>query len=283
MLQAGQFNSLLIKDVGVAGFTLDAGLAGELFLPASHPPDAGQGGLQPGESVRVFVYQDADGAPVATQLTPAVQVGECAWLKVAAVNQTGAFVDWGLPKDLLVPFAEQQHQLRAGQRAIVRAYLDKRGRITGSTRINRWIEDEAGDLRTGDPVELLVAERTELGFKAVVNHRYWGLLYRNELFGDVRRGQTLSGFVKRVREDGRLDLTLNRPGGGRDRVAAVQAAILLKLEAAGGRLELTDKSPPEDIYAVFGVSKKVFKQALGALYKQRLITLSPGHITRAAE
>jgi predicted RNA-binding protein (virulence factor B family) len=275
MLQPGQFNNLVVTRVRADGVILDGGGSGDLFLPI--PP--GEPAPEAGEPTRVFVYQDSAGHCVATTAVPLVQVGGVAWLEVVAVNETGAFLDWGLPKDLFVPFAEQQHKLRAGQRTLVRAYLDNRGRITGSTRIDRWITDEADGLGPGDQVELLVADRTELGFKAIVNQQSWGLLYGDELFRTVRKGQQLTGYIKRVRADGKLDLTLVKPGFSKGRIESVSDQILQRLEAGGGRLLLTDKSPPAEIYAAFGVSKKVFKQALGALYKARLVRLDDNVVT----
>jgi predicted RNA-binding protein (virulence factor B family) len=201
------------------------------------------------------------------------RLGQVAWLEIVEVNQLGAFADWGLPRDLFIPFAEQQHPLRKGDHALVRIYLDKLDRITGSTRIDHWIKDDATGLEVGQEVSLIIGERTDLGIKAVVNHRSWGLLYGNELFRDLRKGQLATGYIKRIRADGKIDLTLEKPGFSRQRLDTLGEQIMARLRANEGRLPLTDKSPPETIYATFGVSKKVFKQALGALYKQRLVTL----------
>ncbi len=278
-LKPGQFNELAVVGRTAGGLLLDAGVDGELSLPWT----PGEAGADPGRVARVFIYQDAQGRPVPTLVAPLACVGEVAWLPVAAVTDVGAFVDWGPPKQLLVPFAEQLTRLRAGQHALVRVYLDERGRIAGSTRIDRWVSDEAGDLKPGAPVGLLVARRTELGYKMIVEHRCWGVLYHTERPGRLRPGQRIDGYVQRVRADGRVDLTLRRPGGGRHRVEEAAADILRRLDAAGGHLSFNDSSSPEAIYDAFGVSKKVFKQALGSLYRQRLVTLDADGIARVCQ
>ena len=194
------------------------------------------------------------------------------------MNHLGAFADWGLSKDLFIPFGEQQHPLRAGAYAVVKVYLDNQGRPTGSTRIDRWIEDTSTALTVGQEVDLLIAEQTELGFKAVINHQFWGLLYSNELYRRIRRGQKTVGFVQRIRDDGKIDLSLNRPGFSESKIQPIIDAIEAKLRENEGFFALNDKSPPPAIYAEFGVSKKIFKQAVGALYKARKITIEPNGI-----
>ena len=203
-------------------------------------------------------------------------IGQVAWLKVVDVNDLGAFVDWGLSKDLFIPFAEQQHPLRPGSFTLVKIYLDNQGRPAGSTRIDRWIEDTTSELSAGQQVELLIAEQTELGFKAIINHQFWGVLYSNELYRRVRKGQIVEGYIQRIRDDGKIDLTLNQPGFSASKIEVVARDIENNLHANSGFLALNDKSPPPDIYAAFGVSKKVFKQAVGALYKAQKITIEAG-------
>jgi predicted RNA-binding protein (virulence factor B family) len=200
-------------------------------------------------------------------------LGQVAWLEVVAVNQLGAFAAWGQPKDLFIPFAEQQHTLRKGQHVLVRVYQDNQNRFAGSTRIDHWIKDDASGLSVGEQVSLVIADRTELGLKAIINHRCWGLLYGNELFRTLRKGQVTEGYIKLIRPDNKIDLALDKPGFSKNRIDSLGQQIISQLQASGGQLALTDKSPPETIYATFGVSKRVFKQALGALYKQRLISL----------
>ncbi len=203
-------------------------------------------------------------------------IGPVAWLKVVDVNDLGAFVDWGLSKDLFIPFAEQQHPLRPGSFTLVKIYLDNQGRPAGSTRIDRWIEDTTSELSAGQQVELLIAEQTDLGFKAIINHQFWGVLYSNELYRRVRKGQIVEGYIQRIRDDGKIDLTLNQPGFSASKIEVVARDIENNLHANSGFLALNDKSPPPDIYAAFGVSKKVFKQAVGALYKAQKITIEAG-------
>jgi predicted RNA-binding protein (virulence factor B family) len=204
---------------------------------------------------------------------PIAQLGQVALMEIVTVNQLGAFAAWGLPKDLFIPFAEQQHTLRKGQHVLVKVYLDNQNRFAGSTRIDHWIKDDASGLRVGEQVSLVIADRTELGFKAIINHHCWGLLYGNELFRTLRTGQVTEGYIKQIRPDNKIDLTLDKPGFSKSRLETLGQQIISQLQANGGQLALSDKSPPEEIYATFGVSKSVFKQAIGALYKQRLIQL----------
>lgn len=275
MLKIGRFNLLEVTDSRANGVVLDGGDSRQVFLPAQ----PGQATYQPGEQVEVFLYLDSDGLLAATTTKPLVEMGQVAWLQVVDVNQMGAFVDWGLPKDLFIPFAEQHHELRKGQHTLVKVYLDNQNRIAGSTRIDHWIDDDATGLQVGQQVSLVIADKTELGFKAVVNHCCWGLLYGNEVFQPLRKGQVVQGYVKQIRADNKVDLTLGKPGFSKGKIDAVGQQIINELQAQGGRLSLTEKSPPEDIYATFGVSKKVFKQALGALYKQRRVSLDTGSIS----
>jgi hypothetical protein len=272
MLQIGQFNLLAVIDTRANGVVLDGGQSRQVFMPTALT-------YQPGDQVRAFIYLDSNGNLAATTEKPLAEMGQVAWLEVVDVNQTGAFADWGLPKDLFIPFAEQQHALRKGQRTLVKVYLDNQNRIAGSTRIDHWIKDDASGFSVGEQVSLVIADRTEMGFKAVINHRCWGLLYANELFQAVRKGQVIDGYIKRIRAGNKIDLTLNKPGFSKDKINTVTEHIMRELQAHDGRLLLTDKSPPKDIYATFGVSKKVFKQAIGALYKQRLISLDGDSIS----
>ena len=274
MIEIGRLNQLEIAEITDVGLLLVAGEGRTLFLPIEQVDRK----YRRGDTLAVFVFVDADGNPVATTRRPAAELGQVAWLEIVEVNDLGAFADWGLPKDLFIPFAEQQHTLRKGQHALVRIYTDKQGRIAGSTRVDHWIKDDASGLQPGDEVSLLIADETELGVKAIINHRSWGLLYRNELFRQLRKGQQVTGYIKQVRPDDKIDLSLEKPGFSKGRLDTLGERIIEQLEAGGGQLALTDKSPPDAIYATFGVSKKMFKQALGALYKQRRITLHEQYI-----
>ena len=231
---------------------------------------------QIGDLVEVFVYVDSEGHLAGTTQKPFAQVDDIAWLKVVSLNYVGAFLDWGLPKDLLVPFSEQHHEMEVGKYYLVKLFLDEKSRIAASTKINRFITDESVDFEVGQKVPLLIAEKTELGFKAIVNNTHWGLLYQNELFQPVKLGQKLEGYIKKIRTDQKIDLSLHHPGYGK--VVSLIDTILIKLKENAGVLMLGDKSPPEAIYNEFGVSKKAFKQAIGALYKMKLITIDKNAI-----
>lgn len=270
-IEIGQFNKLEVIATHVMGAVLDGGLSGEALLPL--PP--GQPAPEIGTSLNVFIFVAADGSLLATLDQPLVQMGQVALLQIIDVTDIGAFADWGLPRDLFIPFGEQQYALQKGRNELVRVSLDNQNRIIGSTRIDHWIKDDASGLQAGDAVSLVIANRTEMGTKAIINHRSWGLLYQNELFRKVRKGDVIEGYVKKVRAEDKIDLSLSRPGFSKDKIGDVSAAIIAHLEAHDGHMQLTDKSMPQEIYAVFGVSKKVFKQALGALYKQRRVSLGP--------
>jgi predicted RNA-binding protein (virulence factor B family) len=269
MLNIGHFNTLKVLEIGAYGAILDGDNWGRLVVSKLQCPR----GIAAGDDLEVFIYTDAEGSPVPTTRRPAAELGQVAWVEVVSVNSLGAFVAWGLPKDLFIPFAEQQHTLSTGRHTLVKVYQDNQGRLAGSTRLDHWIKDESEGLKQGDKVSLIIADKTELGFKAVINHSYWGLLYGNELYRRIRKGQIVDGYVKSIREDGKVDLSMNQPGFSKDKIGSVSEAILSSLEEHEGFLPLTDKSPPPEIYAAFGVSKKVFKQALGALYKQRRVAL----------
>jgi predicted RNA-binding protein (virulence factor B family) len=269
MREIGRFHELTLLEVGAYGVILDGDQWGRLTLSLQQCPQA----PSPGDKIEVFIYLDSEGEPVATTLQPAAQLGQVAWLKIVDVNNLGAFVDWGLSKDLFVPFAEQQQALRKGDKALIRVYLDNQERLAGSTRIDHWIKEGSTSLQQGEKVSLMIADQTELGFKAIINHTCWGLLYGNELYRRIRKGQVMDGYIKHIREDGKIDLSLTQPGFSKDKMNSISVKILAALEENDGFLALTDKSPPPEIYAAFGVSKKVFKQAVGALYKQRRISL----------
>ena len=275
MLNIGKINTLTIVKKQGPDIYLDNGLSAKVLLADKKPPE----NCQVGDVLEVFVYVDSEGHLAATTKIPLAQVDDIAWLKVVSLNYVGAFLDWGLPKDLLVPFSEQHHEMEVGKSYLVKVFLDDKNRIAATTKIDRFIEDESIDFEVGQKVSLIIADKTELGFKAIVDNTHWGLLYQNELFQPVRRGQKLNGYIKQIREDGKIDLILQEPGYGK--VVSLTDTILIKLNKNNGALDLSDKSPPEAIYATFGVSKKVFKQAIGALYKKQLITIDKDGIKLA--
>ncbi|AKH70186.1 hypothetical protein IMCC21906_02534 [Spongiibacter sp. IMCC21906] len=267
MPEVGKTSTLNVIRESGNGFILDGQELGEIFLGRRQA----RGDCAPGDTVTVFLYPDADGATTATTLTPKAQLGEVALLKVADVNDTGAFMDWGLEKDLLLPYAEQLGTPRAGQELLIIIYQDKRGRLVASMKLDEFIEDNGPALTPGTEVSIIVANKTELGYKAVINHQRWGLLYDSELRRPLTRGEQLQAYIKKTRDDERVDLTLTAPK--RITVPNLSEQILEKLAENDGYLALGDKSPPETIYRIFGESKKSFKQAIGRLYKAGKIAI----------
>lgn len=274
MINIGKINQLKVVRQQGANIYLGDNMSGKVLLADRKPPVC-----QVGDTLEVFVYVDGEGHLAATVQKPLAQVGDIAWLKVVSLNYVGAFLDWGLPKDLLVPFSEQHHEMEVGRSYLVKVFFDDQDRIAASTKIDKWLSDEAEGFEAGQKVSLIIADKTDLGVKAIVNNSYWGMLYQNELFQPVRKGQKLDGYIKQIRDDGKIDLSLHQPGYGK--VMPLTDKILDRLKANNGVLMLSDKSPPEAIYATFGVSKKVFKQAIGALYKQQLIAIEKDAIKLA--
>lgn len=266
MIEIGKINTLkVISRLGIQTY-LGSETSVKVLLVDKKPPQC-----QVGDALEAFVYVDTEGHLAATSTIPKALVDEIAWLKVVSLNYVGAFLDWGLPKDLLVPFGEQHHELEVGKSYLVRLFLDQQNRILGTTKIEKFISDEGFYFKVGQKVSLLIADKTDLGIKAIVNNTHWGMLYENELFQPVQKGQKLDGFIRQIREDSKIDLTLHQPGYGK--VDELTDKILTRLKGNQGFLALSDKSPPEAIYNAFGVSKKVFKQAIGALYKKKLVLL----------
>lgn len=275
MIRIGKINKLKVVKQQGANVYLDDGVSAKVLLADRKLP----ANCQVGDTLDVFVYVDSEGHLAATTKKPLAQVDDIAWLKVVSLNYVGAFLDWGLPKDLLVPFSEQHHEMEVGRSYLVKVFLDDQSRIAATTKIDKLLSDEGGDFEAGQKVSLIIADKSDLGVKAIINNSYWGMLYQNELFQPVSKGQNLDGYIKQIRDDGKIDLSLHQPGYGK--VVSLTDKILAKLEANNGVLMLSDKSPPEDIYAAFGVSKKVFKQAIGALYKQQLIIIDQSGIKLA--
>lgn len=268
MVHIGQFNTLSIKRINDGGIFLDGGESGEIPFK---PQDASVT-YQLGDQLSVFVYTDGRGNLLATLKTPLAQVDEVAWLKVVSLSRAGAFLDWGLPKDLLVPYNEQKGKMVEGRHYLVKLFLDEDNRIAATMRLDDFIQDEAIYLKAGQAVDLIIAGETALGIKAVVNHAFWGVLYKNEVFQPLSKGQKIGGFINKIRADKKIDLILAQANNSK-KAESLTDTILAYLNRRGGSMALTDKSPPELIYQTFGVSKKVFKQALGRLYKQRLISI----------
>ena len=257
------------------GFYLDGEDLGEILLPENSV----RGACKVGDHVKVFIYRDSEDRLIATMETPYAEVGDFALLRVVAVERVGAFVDWGLSKDLLVPFREQKTPMLAGRSYVVRVYLDeKTDRIVASARLDRFLGKVPSDYEHGREVELLITRRTDLGFTAIVDDTCWGILYANQVFRRLDVGQRLTGYVNKVRSDGKLDLILDKPGY--QKVGRMADEILDVLEANRGFLPLTSKSSPEEISRMLGMSKKNFKKAAGALYKERLVSIDEDGLRR---
>ena len=274
MVKLGQYNQLrVIKKVDF-GFYLDGNKYGDILLPRkyAHKDTA------VGDSIEVFLYLDSEDRIVATTLKPKALVGECAYLKVVEVNRIGAFLDWGLPKDLLVPFNQQQKPMEKGYSYTVYVYVDELSeRIAASSRLEDHLIDEPVQLKPKQPVDLMIYGKSDLGFKAVVDGRYLGQLFKNEVFRSLHYGEKLQGFIRKVRTDGKIDLTLQlATHKTRDSLAE---SILRHLNENDGVSTLTDKSPADNIYNAFGVSKTAYKKALGLLYKNRQIEIDKHQIT----
>lgn len=276
-LQLGRFNRLTILRRADQGLYLGGGPE-DILLPNRYVPE----GVEIGDEIDVFVYLDQEERLVATTETPLAQVGDFAWLNVAWVNQFGAFLSWGLMKDLFVPFREQKMKMLKGHSYLVHIHLDPETyRIVASAKVERYLSDSYPPYHGGDEVQLLIWQKTDLGFKAIVDNRYSGLLFDDEIFRPLRSGDRITAYVKQVRPDGKIDLSLQRKG--QKAVRDFSDTLLLHLQRNQGRSHLGDHSPAEEIYALFGVSKKVFKKAVGDLYRRRLIVLTPDGIQLAAK
>ncbi|TWT84317.1 hypothetical protein CA13_57940 [Planctomycetes bacterium CA13] len=267
MIEIGRTYNLNVVKETEFGFYLDAEDLGEILLPAKHAPE----NLSIDDTVEVFLYLDSEDRPIATTQTPKAEVGEFAYLEVKDNTQIGAFLDWGLDKDVLVPFAEQHRPMTVGDSYIVFLYLDNQDRIAATSKIDKVVlEDDQHEFRPQQTVNLIIGNSTELGFKAIVNHSHWGLLYKDEVDQRLSFGQSIRGYIKQIREDGKIDLSLKSGQQIRDNCSQV---IQDYLRDHNGFAPVHDKSPPAQISDLLGMSKGQFKKAIGALYKQRVITI----------
>lgn len=273
MIKLGAINTLQIIKTVDFGYFLDGDEDGEILLPG----DQTEQSYVIDEWIDVFIYLDSEDRIVATTKKPLGMVDQFAFLKVAQVNDVGAFMDWGLPKDVLVSYHEQKTPMEVNEYYLVYIYLDlKSNRITASTRLDRFLDYDNNAFEEGQKVNVFVEKQTDLGFKCIVEHTHWGVLYQNEIFQQLTIGQQLDCFIKKIREDGRIDLCLHKPGYGK--IDGISENILAKLKANDGFLLVNDKSTPETISNLFGISKKAFKKAVGGLYKQRIIVFEKGGI-----
>jgi len=269
MIEQGKTSTLKIIKRASFGLYLSDDSGEEVLLPNKYCTDE----MKPEEEVDVFVYQDSEGRKVATTTTPLIAIYEFAQLQVNAVSGVGAFLDWGLDKDLMVPFREQKVKLEEGRWYIVYLDLDRKtDRLYASNRIERFLQNDVISVKEGEEVDLLIWQKTDIGYNVIINNIHKGLIFDNEIFTPLRIGDRLAGFVKKVREDGKIDVAI-QASGYRQTNDVNSNRILKQLAENEGFLNFTDKSNPEDIYARFGISKKAFKKSLGALYKQKIISL----------
>jgi len=266
MIKIGDYNKLrVVKEVDF-GIYLDGGTDGEILMPTKYVPD----GTKPDDEIDVFIYSDSEDRLIATTETPYAKVNEFAFLKVKAVNKFGAFLDWGILKDLLVPFREQKTDMIEGYSYIVYIYLDeKTNRLAASAKINKFLNSEMPTYKINDEVSILIESKTDIGFKAIIENEYAGLLYENEVFKNIKKGDLLKAYIKKIRDDGKIDLVLQK--SGYEQIDGISEIILQTLKKNKGFIAANDKSSPEMIKSLFNISKKSFKKAIGSLYKQRLI------------
>lgn len=267
MISIGQIVELEVIKAVEFGFYLDAKDLGQVLLPVKYAPSD----LVEGDTIEVFLYLDSAGRPVATNQEPKAVVGEFAYLKVVDVSAVGAFLDWGLDKDVLVPFAEQHRPMEPGHSYLVHIYIGIDGRITASSKIDKFLDDEKPhNFKPQQAVNLIIANSTDLGYKAIINHSHWGVLYENEVHQRLSFGQSKKGFIKHIRPDGKIDLSLQGGQETRDKYAKI---ILKYLRKQNGFAPVHDKSDPQLISDLFGMSKGAFKRAIGGLYKQKIISI----------
>jgi predicted RNA-binding protein (virulence factor B family) len=268
MVDIGNLNTLkVVKEVDF-GVYLDGEEFGKILLPKNDVP----ANCKIDDELNVFIYTDSEDRIIATTRTPKAMVGDFAYLKVIAVNDFGAFLDWGLNKDLLVPFHEQQFRMKEGESYIVKVYLDeKTERIAATSYLDSFLDLFTAEYYEGQEVELMICKKTDLGYNAIINNSHWGLLYDKEIFRTINIGQKVQGYIKKVREDGKIDLTLNK--SGYEKIDDISQKILDILKEQGGFILISDKSSPEIIYDMFGESKKTYKKAIGSLYKKHLILI----------
>lgn len=273
MVNVGTFNALRVVKILDFGLYLDGSELGEILMPSKWIPD----GTKVDDILEAFIYYDSSDRIIATTLKPLATVGEFAYLSVKDVNKMGAFLQWGLDKDLLVPFAEQIAKMEKGRHYLVYVYLDTRSkRIVASAKLEKFLDIHSSAFNDGDEVDLMIWIRSDLGYKAIINQKYLGMLYHNEIFSDIRTGMKAKGFISRIRPDGKIDLRLEK--SGYEKIESLSGRVLTALQNHGGFLPLHDKSPAEIIYQRLGMSKKNFKKSVGSLYKDQLILIEDNGI-----
>lgn len=268
MIKIGKYNTLKVVKRVDFGLYLDGEDSGEILMPQKYVAS----GTEVGDMVDVFVYCDSEDRLVATTERPIIEVGEFGMLHATSVGRIGAFMDWGVMKELLVPFREQAEPIEEGGRYIVYAYLDNvTKRIVGSTKLNKYLGNKIPRYSEGDAVDVLIVKKTDLGYKVIVDNLFWGMIFNNDLFDPVAPGDRIGAYVKNVREDGKVDVTIRESGG--ERVFQLAFRIVGYLRDNGGVMSISDSSSPEEIKSVFQCSKKDFKKAIGYLYKRGRIVM----------
>ena len=268
MINLGEYNSLIVLRRAEQGLYLGDDSGESVLLPNRYIPE----GAEIGDTLSVFIYNDSEDRVIATTLTPKMTLNKFACLEVVSVTNHGAFLDWGLAKDIFVSFSEQLKKLEEGQYAIVFLYLDKiTNRLAASCKLNKFLNNETIEVKENDEVELLITEKTDLGINVIINDRYKGVLYKNEIFQNLQYGERRKGYIKKIREDNKIDASLQKQGY--DNVQPNEEKIMDKLKENDGFLKLGDYSSPEEITAALEMSKKTFKKAIGSLFKQRLIRI----------
>lgn len=278
MIKLGDYNNLTVKKTVDFGVYLDGGEQGEILLPTRYVPE----NLAIGDEIKVFIYHDNEGRLIATTDRPYATVGQFAFLEVREATSVGAFLDWGIMKDLLVPFREQKVEMLAGRRYIVYVREDQlSGRIVASSKVDKFLNNTPPAYEYNQEVSLLIYEENELGFKAIINNQHSGLLFRNEVFSRIQIGDLLKGYIKNVREDTKIDLSIKPLGFAK--IGGLADQVLEELRRQKGFIPVNDKTDPDTIYRLFNSSKKAFKQAIGTLYKQQLIRIENDGIYLASE
>ncbi|MDD2305998.1 MAG: S1-like domain-containing RNA-binding protein [Prolixibacteraceae bacterium] len=268
MTEIGKINHLeVVKEVDF-GIYLDGGDLGEILMPKRYVPE----GTMPGDMLETFIYLDSEDRLVATTENPLAMVEEFALLQVVSVTPVGAFLNWGLPKDLFVPFREQRQPMEEGKKYLVYVYVDTNTkRIAASSKIEQYLDNIPVDYDLDEEVDLIIVNETDLGYNAIIDNSHFGILYKNEVFQPLNPGDKVQGYIKKIRTDGKIDLRLEKIGY--EKISSFVDRIIAELQKKKGFLPLTDKSSPEEIYKTFKISKKNFKAAIGALYKKRFIAI----------
>jgi len=271
MVEVGKMNTLEVSRSSDFGMLFDGGELGEILMPKRDVSKA----WKEGDKVEVFVYLDSEDRLTATTEKPKAQVGDFVLLRCVDATAIGAFLDWGVSKDLFVPFREQRMKMQQGESYMVHIYYDNASdRIVASAKLDKFLSKSKRFYQNNEEVDLMVWQKSDLGYKCIIHNERWGMIFFNDVFQSLQRGQHLKGFIKNVRPDGRIDLSLQKPGY--EKVTLLTDVILDYIKRQGGFMPVTDKNPPEEIYALFKVSKKTYKKAVGALYKQRMVEFVDG-------